>query len=231
MRMHAARNPDRSLFAGAQRVLAAAPMWLRLFLPVATGLMVGLIWAVASGGADNQDACRIGAVSAEEYRTIAVEVAAMPPVDWDRALRTERQGDGVAAALHERLEQVLSARTSMDEQVAAMHALMRSIGAEFGWADRGSRDGVTVVFYKYRLDVNQIGLRRLLSRWAQIILVVEVPPSPGRAVFTRVVALMPEIFEPGRPGWKKPPQDRPCPPLPLGVSTRQNETEQQKQRS
>jgi hypothetical protein len=102
---------------------------------------------------------------------------------------------------------------------------MRSIGAEFGWADRGSRDGVTVVFYKYRLDVNRIGLTRILSRWAQIIIILETPPAPGSAALTRVVALMPEMFEPGRPGWKKPPQERPCPPLPLYAPTRQDRIE------
>ena len=92
----------------------------------------GLALRCRVGQPDPQDSCRIGAVSPEEYRTIAVEVATMPPIDWDRALKTERQADSVAAALHECLEQVLSVRASMDEQVAAMHALMRSIGAEFG---------------------------------------------------------------------------------------------------
>jgi hypothetical protein len=170
--------------------------------------------AALSIGPEPQDACRIGAVSPEAYHTIAAQVAAMPPLDWETAIQAERHADRVAAALRERLEQILAGPATADEQVAAVHALMRSIGAGFGWADRGSRDGVTVVFYKYHLDVNQIGLRRLISRWAQIIIVLEIPPGPGRAVLTRVVALMPEMFEPGRPGWKKPPQERPCPPVP-----------------
>ena len=101
----------------------------------------------------------------------------MPPIDWDRALKIERQGDGVAAALHERLEQVLSVRTSIDEQVAAMHALMRSIGADLSYAQRST--DATVAVYRYRLDVNHIGMTRLLSRWAQIVIQFETPPGPG----------------------------------------------------
>jgi hypothetical protein len=162
--------------------------------------MISLVSVPASGGTDDRDACRIGGVSPEKYQTIAAQVAAMPPLDWEKANETERQADRVAAVIRERLEQILAGRATTDEQVVAMHALMRSIGAEFGWADRGARDGLTVVFYKYRLDVNRIGLRRFLSRWAQIVIALAIPPGPGRAVLTRVVALMPEMFEPGRPG-------------------------------
>ena len=152
-------------------------------------------------------------MSPEEYRALAAEIVALPPIDWEKVLEAENQEDAVAATLRERLVQVLAGRASTDGKVAAMHALMRSIGAEFGWADRGSKDGVTGVLYKYRLDVNRIGLTRFLSRWAQIIVVLEIPPAPGSATtLTRVIALMPEMFEPGRPGWKKPPQEQSCPP-------------------
>jgi hypothetical protein len=58
-------------------------MRLCLALFVIAGLMVAP--GVMSSGAEDQDACRIGAVNPEEYRTIASEVAAMPPIDWDAA--------------------------------------------------------------------------------------------------------------------------------------------------
>ena len=106
----------------------------------------------------------------------------------------------------------------MDEQVAAMHALMRSIGADLSYAQRST--DATVAVYRYRLDVNHIGMTRLLSRWAQIVIQFETPLGPGDSPqLERVVALMPETLDPGWPGWKKPPQEQSCPPLPLDAPT------------
>jgi hypothetical protein len=201
---------------------------LRLASLVIAGLITAAACSAASVGDDEQDACRIGAVSLEDYQIIAAEVAAMPPIDWEKALEADRQADGVAAAIRERLEQVLADRTSTDERVAAMHAVMRSIGAEFGRASRGS----TGVIYRYRLDVNRIGLTRLLSRWAEIVIMMEIQPDPDSiAELTRVVVLMPEMLDPGRPGWKKPSQERPCPALPLDVPTPQDRIQEQEHRS
>jgi hypothetical protein len=89
-----------------------------------------------SGGTDNQDACRIGAVTPEEYRTLAAEIAALAPIHWEAALDAKYQSEGVAATLRERLEQVLAGRTSVDEQIAAMPAQLRLIGAELSYAER-----------------------------------------------------------------------------------------------
>jgi hypothetical protein len=128
-----------------------------------------------SSGPDPQDACRIGAVSPEQYRTLAAEVAAQAPINWDAALDAKYQSEGVAAALRQRLEQVLAGRMSADEQIAAMHAQMRSIGAELRYAQRSA--DATVAGYRYRLDVNRIGMRRLLSRWAQSHIRFERSPA------------------------------------------------------
>jgi hypothetical protein len=115
-------------------------MCLRLFLPVVTGLMVALTWAAVSGGADDQDTCRIGAVSPEEYRTIAAEIAALPAVDWqeihgDPLGVSENLEKVVAAAIRDRIQAAIAPRASSDQKVAAMHAVLRSIGAEFAWVD------------------------------------------------------------------------------------------------
>jgi hypothetical protein len=203
-------------------------MRLCLALLVIAGPAIAAACSTISSDPDPQDSCRIGAISPEEYRTIAAEVAAMPLIDWDAALAAERQADGVAAALHERLEQVLSVRMSMDEQVAAMQALMRSIGAEFTSATRGSEG----VIYHYRLDVNRIGMIRLLSRWATMSVMFGLPAAPGGIrPIVQVSAMMPEMLDPGRPGYVKVSQEQPCPPMPLDAPTRQGRIEKQEQRN
>jgi hypothetical protein len=166
---------------------------------------------------DPQDSCRIRAVSPGEYRTIAAEIARRPPIDWDAALGVRYPSEGVAMALRERLEQVLGDLANEDEQIAAMHGVMRSIGAGLRYAQR-SNDS-TVAGYRYRLDVNRIGMPRLLVRWAQIHIRFERPPGQGDLRIERVVAMMPEMFEPGWPGWKKPPQEELCPPPPSAALT------------
>jgi hypothetical protein len=110
-------------------------MWPRLFLPVVTGLMVALSWPATSRSADDQDACRIGAVAPDEYRAIAAESAALPAVDWqeihgDPLGVSEDLENRVAAAIRDRIHAVIAARESSDQKVAAMHAVLRSIGAE-----------------------------------------------------------------------------------------------------
>jgi hypothetical protein len=200
-------------------------MRLCLALLAIAGLMVAP--GAMSSSADDQDACRIGAVSPEEYGTIAAEVAAMPPIDWDAALAVERyQSDDLAAALRERLGPVLDRRVSTDQQIAAMHAVMRSTGAEFTSATRGSEG----VIYHYRLDVNWIGMIRLLSRWATVSVMFGLPAAPGEVrPAMQVSAMMPEMLDPGRPGYVKVPQERPCPPMPLDAPTRQERTERLEQ--
>jgi hypothetical protein len=204
----------------------------RLALFFVAGLMSGAACVPISSGPDGQDACQIGRVSPENYRIIATEVTAMPPIDWEEALAAERQADGVAAAVHERLEQVLAGHTTTDERIGAMHAVMRGIGAELAWATAGSRGDIIGVVYYYRLDVNRVGLTRFLSRWAELVIWLEMEPGAGDvAELTRVVVLMPEMLEPGRPGWKKPAQVQPCPPMPLDTPTLQDRIEEQRRPS
>jgi len=101
-----------------------------------------------------------------------------------------------------------------------MHAVMRSIGAELRYAQRSSGGDPLIASYRYRLDVNRIEMTRLLSRWAQIVIRFEVSTASGSSTTLKeVIALMPEMFAPGSPGWKKPPQERPCPPSPSDAPT------------
>jgi hypothetical protein len=176
--MHSAPNPARSLIVAARRVVAAAPMRVRLVLSVVTGLMVVLTSAVAWGGAD-QDSCRIGAVAPEEYRTIAAGIAALPAINWqeihDDALGlSEDLEKVVAAAIRDRIQTAIASRGSSDQQIAAMHAALRSIGAEFAWVDlihtymRPDYRRVPAAVYHYRIDVNRLGVLRPLFRWGRI---------------------------------------------------------------
>jgi hypothetical protein len=82
-----------------------------------------------SSGPDPQDACRIGAVSPEQYRTLAAEVAAQAPINWDAALDAKYQSEGVAAALRQRLEQVLAGCHETAEKLAQLYEDL--IGAYF----------------------------------------------------------------------------------------------------
>jgi hypothetical protein len=150
-------------------------MWLRLFLSVATGLMVVLTWAPTSRSADEQDACRIGAVSPEEYQAIATEIASQPAIDRREVHRGVAGSDGeavVEAVLRDRIQEVMTSHGSADQGIAAMHALLRSLGAEFMWTDlvdfyqRPSRRWVAA--YHYRIDVNRVGVSRLWRPWGRI---------------------------------------------------------------
>ena len=154
-------------------------MWLRFFLLIVTGLMVAVTCAATSRSADDQDSCRIGAVSPEEYRTIAAGIAALPAINWqeihDDALGlSEDLEKVVAAAIRDRIQTAIASRASSDQKVAAMHAVLRSIGAEFAWVDLIHTDmepdyrRAPAAVYHYRIDVNRLGVLRPMFRWGRI---------------------------------------------------------------
>jgi hypothetical protein len=90
----------------------------------------------------------------------------------------EKRDDDAVKLLFDTAQRLLGQsedRMSADEQIAAMHAQMRSIGAELRYAQRSA--DATVAGYRYRLDVNRIGMRRLLSRWAQSHIRFERSPA------------------------------------------------------
>lgn len=146
----------------------------------------------------SQNDCRIGTVDPEAYRRIAAEVAQMPEVDWAavhrqwaeieaRAARLRTQGiEGIREAqklprreevlgepLAERLRLLLGRYGRTDEKIAAMHALMRSIGAEFTSAfidpESPSPSGFKgKAHYYYKMDANQTSLYRPVCRWLDL---------------------------------------------------------------
>lgn len=127
---------------------------------------------------DDQDACRIGALSSEEYQAIAADIASQPAIDWQEVhgggaiLGSEADEEAAEAALRDRIQEVMASHGSADQKIAAMHALMRSLGAEFMWTDladfyqRPSRRWVAG--YHYRIDVNRLGVLRPWLPWGRI---------------------------------------------------------------
>jgi hypothetical protein len=196
-------------------------------LLVIAGLMIAPAWSAMSSTADDQDACQIGAVSPEEYQTIAAEAAAMPPIDWpeiheDRLGLNEDLDDRVAGAIRDRVQDAIASHESSDEKVAAMHAVLRTIGAEFAWArvgqsyeDSGARR-VPAVWYYYRIDVNRLRVLRPLFRWGRIDVSFYTDESWQTIGDLRHVAFhIPVPFSPSISGLKNDlPQTRACPPIP-----------------
>jgi hypothetical protein len=189
--------------------------------------MVALTWAATSRSADDQDACRIGAVSPEEYRTIAAEIAALPAVDWqeihdDPLGVSEDLENRVAAAIRDRIHAVIAARESSDQKVAAMHAVLRSIGAEFAWVDlihtymHPDYRHVPAAVYHYRIDVNRVGVLRPLLRWGRIDVNSYADKSwETISELRRVTFHIAVPFSRSISGLKEDlPQTRACPPVP-----------------
>jgi hypothetical protein len=151
---------------------------LQLALLVIAGLTIVPAWSAMSSTTDDQDACRIGAVSSKEYQTIAAEIASQPTIDWQevhRDIAGSRNSvveEAVEAALRDRIQEVMASHDSADQKIAAMHALMRSLGAEFMWTDlvdfyqRPSRRWAAG--YHYRIDVNRLGVSRPWRPWGRI---------------------------------------------------------------
>jgi hypothetical protein len=208
----------------APRALADTMTLLRLASLVIAGLMIASAWSARSSSADDQDACRIGAVSPEEYQAIAAEVASMPAVDWqeihdDPLGVSEDLEDFVAAAIRDRVQAAIASRESSDEQVAAIHALMRAIGAESAWARLSSTyehpgyRRVPAVVYHYRIDVNRLGVFRPTLRWGRIDLIFDTDESWQTIGDLRHVAFhFPAPFSPSISGLEKDvPVTGPCP--------------------
>lgn len=173
---------------------------------------------------DDQDACRLGAVSPEDYQAIAVEIASQPTIDWQevrsRAGKHDDVEEVVEAALRGRIQDVIASRENSDQEVAAVHALMRSLGAEFIWTDlvRLYRDpGLRwAAVYHYRIDVNRLGVPRPWRPWGRIDIVFPMDDlSQTMGDLYQVAFHIPVPFSPSLSGRKEDlSQIRACPQIP-----------------
>lgn len=197
---------------------------LRVAVFVMAGLMIVSAWSATSSTADGQDACQIGAVSSEEYQAIAAEIASQPAIDWQevhgRAGMHDDVEEVVEAALRGRIQDAIASRGSSDQEVAAMHALMRSLGAEFMSTDlvrfsqRPSLRWAAV--YHYRVDVNRLGVPRPSRPWGRIdiVFLTDDPPQTMGDLY-QVAFHIPVPFSPNLSGRKEDlRQIRACPQIP-----------------
>jgi hypothetical protein len=152
-----------------------------------------------------QDACNFGSVSSEEFQALVREMDVRLDPDWGSGL------GGRYEPLERELRAVLPEGTRTKEMIAQVHALARSIGAEFdsgGYLRRNYR-----ATYSYRVDLSRVlGIQRHILKWAHVTFVVVKPREDEDIVrLERVLVLLPSIEGVDQ----APPRARSCPPLPI----------------
>ncbi len=145
-----------------------------------------------------QDACEFGVVSNERYRALLADAKVLAESDWDNLTEAAHASDRDAAIaiLQRQYDQLGEGLISIQERIAALHAVMRAQGAEYqvtipdvenpfqevseALEERISRTGRNpigplLVNFEYRLDVNKLGIFRPITmesmpaqRWARI---------------------------------------------------------------
>jgi len=108
-----------------------------------------------------QDACTFGSVSNERYRELLAKAKRQQHLDWQKAIWDDYKA---GVLLNERFDRLNGDLTTVDEKIAAMHALLRSIGAEYRrpWSSPTDPYGDAVksggvAGFHYLLDINRIG--------------------------------------------------------------------------
>jgi hypothetical protein len=160
----------------------------------------------------DQDNCTFGPIGADEFQALERETAAKFDPDWVALYRDPDAKE----KLERQMTAVLPKEATEAEMVAHIHALARSIGAEFSHGGdyrppNPAYENPTVA-YNYRFDLNNTStLRTVLFRWARILFVMAKPqPDSGSVRLDHVAIVMPSI-EQSSP---LPPDRALCPQLP-----------------
>jgi hypothetical protein len=119
-----------------------------------------------------QDGCMFGTVSNERYGELLAKAKRQEHVDWRNVIWDDYKA---GVLLNERFDHISSDLTTVDEKIAAMHALLRSIGAEYRrpWLSPTDPYGAAVKsggvagFY-YHHDINRIGIFSPIWRTAVV---------------------------------------------------------------
>jgi hypothetical protein len=117
-----------------------------------------------------QDTCAFGPVSNARYRELLAEAKRRQATTWPPLVRDDYQA---GAVLNQRFDDLSRGMTSVYERIAAMHAVVRALGADYrGATARGgdpyaaaNRPG-SVVGFVYHLDMNRAGLFAPIRRRA-----------------------------------------------------------------
>lgn len=158
----------------------------------------------------NQDDCSFGSISREAYQAIAREMEGQLAPNWARIVA---QHENRAEALESQLVAELPTSASQEELIAQIHALARSIGAEYSLVF-GS-DNLT---YQYKVDLNDVwSVRRFLFRWVVLQFTVAKTESDQKASLVSVYVHLP-VFK-GVRAATFPPEGRSCPPFPSDVQS------------
>jgi hypothetical protein len=169
----------------------AADAKTKLLLVVAAVLALGALhFAPLLWTHPEQDACTFGPVSNGRYRELLAEAERKQATEWPPL--TWEWGSG--QVLQERVDDLSRGLRSVYERLAAMHAVMRALGADYRRTghepphdtgdiyERAQRGGGVVPFH-YHLDVNLLHYFRPIRRQAWIIAGLAVkdadPPRPG----------------------------------------------------
>lgn len=192
--------------------------WLPLVIVSGLAAAYGLPFLNTSG---EQDDCGFGPVSNARYRDYLARAKHLYSREPNRFSWDDRQA---SALLNQLFEQLVDQNTSVYERVAAAHALLRALGAQYQntndmrfpdpYAAVIANSGGFVVF-EYLLDINRLGLFSPIKRQSWVIAQLTGPgdfyrgPIPSEAGDIRFDVKYP-VWEP-RDIKRAPAQ---CPPVP-----------------
>jgi hypothetical protein len=107
-----------------------------------------------------QDTCAFGPVSNARYRELLAEAKRRQATTWPPLVRDDYQA---GALLNQRFDDLSRGMTSVYERIAAMHAVVRALGADYRRAVSRGDDPYEstprgLVIFAYHLDMNRVGL-------------------------------------------------------------------------
>jgi hypothetical protein len=134
-----------------------------------------------------QDACSFGPVSNARYRELLAEAKRKQKTEWAPLVRDHYRA---SILLNARFDDLSRGMTTVYERLAAMHALVRALGADYRGAFNLRKDPYdelrSGVWFRYHLDLNRLG-------WF--------------APFLRRAAVSGGVYGPGETRWSGSPTD------------------------
>jgi hypothetical protein len=134
----------------------------------------------------DQDNCSFGPVSNERYRQLLSEAKARQAKDWPPLVRDYYKA---SMAVENRMRDLSREMTSVYERIAAMHAIMRAMGANYLNAgfpearpfERAAQIGNGAgVAFEYRIDINRLGFFLPVLREVGMVARLSAGPSSSQ---------------------------------------------------
>jgi len=110
----------------------------------------------------DQDNCSFGPVTNDKYRELLSQAKARQANDWPPLVRDYYKA---SLMLDNRFNDLTRGMTSVYERIAAMHAVMRAMGAVYNnWTyypgdrfQKAAQSGKGSVGFEYNIDINRLG--------------------------------------------------------------------------